>query len=525
MSLTKVTYSMIENASISVTDYGADPTGVNDSTAAIQAAINYAITQEKTISIPFVGVFFKIPAVTFPFGTYKVSSAITLGRASILIGNNAIIDLQSYSGASAAFEAVNSASSYTFSGLTFYGGSYAVNLHNVACFLVAKFSDCNFYSQTTKALRVWSDTSCAELELTRCSFNGAAPIFGEFSADLTVMSACSTYALPCAVNNSASFLIQSRQANILDCMFAAGDKDTATQRAWLSFQFAANVNISGSSFGGESGRRTAINVIGTTENITFTSVYGNAAADTPGQLSGTHITFVRLFGDYVSNITFDNCLGNANGALIDFATGATPTHTIDSITLNNVAPQQTPATFVNVVNTQSGFVKRANLLPINLRTAGRRAVLSDAVFPITAANQVEMRFDVLADYEVNSITFHTSTNTYMFEITGSVSLGGGGSNGILTGIVSWANGVANTQLYTDVWLNHLDQRFGSVATVQAIFSTTGLATQPVATSVTTSGGITYYNVKNIVLRVTLGGGNDWLYAYGKLRPLFNTVSY
>ena len=39
MALTKVSYSMIEGSPVSVLDYGADPTGVADSTAAINAAI------------------------------------------------------------------------------------------------------------------------------------------------------------------------------------------------------------------------------------------------------------------------------------------------------------------------------------------------------------------------------------------------------------------------------------------------------------------------------------------------------
>lgn len=38
MSLTKVSYSMIDTAPVNVVDYGADPTGSNDSTAAINAA-------------------------------------------------------------------------------------------------------------------------------------------------------------------------------------------------------------------------------------------------------------------------------------------------------------------------------------------------------------------------------------------------------------------------------------------------------------------------------------------------------
>ena len=38
MSLTKVSYSMIEGAPVNVLDFGADPTGVVDSLPAFQAA-------------------------------------------------------------------------------------------------------------------------------------------------------------------------------------------------------------------------------------------------------------------------------------------------------------------------------------------------------------------------------------------------------------------------------------------------------------------------------------------------------
>lgn len=62
MSLTKATYSMIDGAPVNILDYGADPTGVADSTAAIQAAVNAG----KSIFIPA--------------GTFKVTASIILSQ-------------------------------------------------------------------------------------------------------------------------------------------------------------------------------------------------------------------------------------------------------------------------------------------------------------------------------------------------------------------------------------------------------------------------------------------------------------
>jgi hypothetical protein len=52
MSLTKVSYSMINGAAISVLDFGADPTGVSDSTSAFQTAINQGIANSLQVTIP-----------------------------------------------------------------------------------------------------------------------------------------------------------------------------------------------------------------------------------------------------------------------------------------------------------------------------------------------------------------------------------------------------------------------------------------------------------------------------------------
>lgn len=64
MSLTKVTYSMIDGALVNVLDYGADPTGVADSTTAIQQALNtgnsvfipdgeFLVTDTLTVTTPW----------------------------------------------------------------------------------------------------------------------------------------------------------------------------------------------------------------------------------------------------------------------------------------------------------------------------------------------------------------------------------------------------------------------------------------------------------------------------------------
>ena len=75
MSLTKVSYSLITGASTNVLDFGADPTGATDSTAAFLAAKTVALATNKTIYIPA--------------GTYKGSIAVASGETNLaIIGEN-----------------------------------------------------------------------------------------------------------------------------------------------------------------------------------------------------------------------------------------------------------------------------------------------------------------------------------------------------------------------------------------------------------------------------------------------------
>jgi len=83
MSLTKVTYSMINAAPANVLDYGADPTGVSDSTA----AFNLAIATLKKVYVPK--------------GTYLVNA--TINNKTIIYGDGSSVStLKPYNTAIAA---------------------------------------------------------------------------------------------------------------------------------------------------------------------------------------------------------------------------------------------------------------------------------------------------------------------------------------------------------------------------------------------------------------------------------------
>lgn len=71
MSLTKATYSMIENAPIDAKNYGVVGDGTTDDTAALQSAINLAISVGRDLFIPS--------------GTYKITSTLVVDSTSIRI--------------------------------------------------------------------------------------------------------------------------------------------------------------------------------------------------------------------------------------------------------------------------------------------------------------------------------------------------------------------------------------------------------------------------------------------------------
>lgn len=72
MALTKASYSLITGASNNVLDFGADNTGVADSTAAIQAAVDASYAQyNKTVYVPN--------------GIYKLTDTITIAQGVMIM--------------------------------------------------------------------------------------------------------------------------------------------------------------------------------------------------------------------------------------------------------------------------------------------------------------------------------------------------------------------------------------------------------------------------------------------------------
>jgi len=75
MALTKTTYSMIAGASANILDYGADPTGVLDSSTAIQAALDDKLS------------------VYIPEGTYLMNTPVKTRRDTVMHGDGKLISV------------------------------------------------------------------------------------------------------------------------------------------------------------------------------------------------------------------------------------------------------------------------------------------------------------------------------------------------------------------------------------------------------------------------------------------------
>lgn len=148
MALTKATYSMILGAPVNVLDYGADPTGVVDSSAAITIAV--AACQATSQS-----------SLYFPTGIYRIDTTITLGAG----GTQGIV----FFGEIASAQQGSARPPVTF---RWYGGSVSMFDIQNSYFGFYNIAFENF----TTASDVFFLTNAQHMTLDNCSFslgNGA----------------------------------------------------------------------------------------------------------------------------------------------------------------------------------------------------------------------------------------------------------------------------------------------------------------------------------------------------------------
>lgn len=122
MALTKANNRMIDGAVYNVLDYGADPTGVADSAAAFQAAIDAAVANAETI---FSWSSSSIPLVRIPAGKYTISTAMVVKSSVSIVGDGMSSTYITATG-TAIDGSANSVSNDTsfghvISGMTLYG--------------------------------------------------------------------------------------------------------------------------------------------------------------------------------------------------------------------------------------------------------------------------------------------------------------------------------------------------------------------------------------------------------------------
>jgi len=172
MTQTKLAFNQINGNVVSVLDYGADPTGAADSTAAIQAALSASQALQRGFTITDNSLtIYTIPALFFPAGVYKIDSAITADTIQALswiniIGENSIL---SFASGITGFGGIGS--NVTFEKLFFVSGDIqaSIKTNNVDSSLIT-FRDCQFQAPRSRAIQIDSNSPSTYLSIDRCKF-------------------------------------------------------------------------------------------------------------------------------------------------------------------------------------------------------------------------------------------------------------------------------------------------------------------------------------------------------------------
>ena len=202
--------------SVSVLDFGADPTGVADSTTAIQAAINEAITQKSTL--------------VFPGGYYRISTALAVTQPINIEGNRAQI-----------YQQTADASVFSFNG----GGTTAGFIRNTA---VVKDLILGTAAGIGKAIRIYQFMCCTFQDIViPYAYKGVECIGG-------ILNVFNNVRVSGTMPTSPGFFVSVgvQTANYIGFHFYAGDVSGANANTLIqcyaqgstrsSYEFAASNN-------------------------------------------------------------------------------------------------------------------------------------------------------------------------------------------------------------------------------------------------------------------------------------------
>jgi hypothetical protein len=219
MSLTKVTYSMINGAVFNVLDYGAVGDGVANDTASIQAAIDAAQAAAQTNSL--VVFYGTAPTVFFPSGIYKITAPLLYYAYSRFAGERSLLT-QATAGQDIFFS--DEPYQNEWKGLIFEAGAVQIHIQNGTNpsggleSVVVHIEDCEFYNNTDYAIK--------------CVKTGVPLVGGE----MVNISNCRAYSF-------AQFLYSRfDMVNLSRSYLATSATEQPANSAWINVGVNANIS-------------------------------------------------------------------------------------------------------------------------------------------------------------------------------------------------------------------------------------------------------------------------------------------
>jgi len=247
MSLTKVSYSMISGTSVNVLDFGADPTGATDSTAAIQNAINAcnALTVTGTGVVTGTG---SQPFLFFPAGKFRVAGTLTTGAYLTMEGNRSILQID------AGVIALQSTGyQVIIRGMVFLGGAQAIAIatSNIDTSTVSIY-DCEFQNQTSMTFGTSTTSNSTQIRIERCKINNlnTGCIIGNFLSGDGIHLNDNWI----STNSDKAFVLggTTGPGSIMICVGNLGVPYASTG-VWFTLSAQSSLSLRSNRFGGESG--------------------------------------------------------------------------------------------------------------------------------------------------------------------------------------------------------------------------------------------------------------------------------